>query len=204
MRKHRTFRVREEIMQVMKSLLSQDDYVGHVVNAGMVPELVATMNERPDSMTDQSVGCETLRYFVAPHLVDLSRRANASAANVTKMQSFVGKAGALEAMTKALELASNLSLSQGFGGQNAAALGQYNVERECSIAVAILSWKHNANQAAFVRLGAPALIVQGMRAKAGNQEVHDAGCIALAALAGDGSESKAAIDAIKPQSCKAV
>lgn len=196
MRKHREFWVREEIMHVTRAIAQVDEHLSHLVDAGVVPELVATMRERSDSISTQSVGCGALGSLVATQPYELDERLYRSAANVSEMQQLLGKSGAIEVITQAFEIASWIN-------PDPTVPSLYSVERECPMAIFVLSCHHAGNQAAFVRLDAPALIAQHMRAKAEEDEVQSHGCLALMALSEDGAENKAAVDAVKPPNCKA-
>jgi len=198
MRDHRKERVREEVMQAIRGIATTPRLRDRLAKAGIVPQLVQVMQERTDSKTDQSVACEAFAALVEPNWPELDK-SNASVSS--EMQTLLAKEGALNVAVKAVDLAAGLSLHEGFGGQNAAALTQYNIERACFHAMATLARRHPANQDELVRLGAPAQIAAAMRGRPGDESMQVAACRAVRALSEDGAANKLAVDAAKPPSC---
>jgi len=199
MRDHRQGRVREEVMQVVKSVAAAGpEFRGRLVQAGMVPQVVQVLEERTDSKTDQSVACEALGALLG---VDWQDPGLGSAAFRPGVQALMAEAGAPRRVAEALDLAGTLALHEGFGGQNAEALSQYNVGRACAMAAFALAAGHPANQGELVRLGLPAKIAAMMQESTQDDGFRLASCAALHALSEDGAANRLAVEAAKAPSC---
>jgi len=160
-----SYRVREEIMQVTRSLMQHsDEYRAALVEAGLVGEVVRAMRELHWDSHVQSVGT-----------MNLAATLRGSAA----MQAAIAGAGAIPLLLASLRT-HNLQKSSMYGGASSADL--WPVLTTINNLLGLLAFNHTANQAELRDAGGPGIVWEVMRSNPLDTGVGFTGCFALEAM----------------------